>query len=47
MVVLLCQNGRTNIIKGFKSKAGNDFDAYLVVDKAKCEVRFEFPDNKK
>lgn len=46
MVVLLCQNGKTNIIKGFKSKAGNDFDAYLIVDKVKCEVRFEFPDKK-
>lgn len=45
-VIMLCKNGRTNIIKGFKSKAGNDFDAYLVVDKQKKELRFEFPDKK-
>ena len=45
-VILLCKNGRTNIIKGFKSKAGNDFDAYLVVDKQKKEVVLEFPNKK-
>lgn len=45
-VILLCKNGRTNIIKGFKSKAGNDFDAYLVVDKQKKEVILEFPNKK-
>jgi len=46
-VALLCKNGRTNIIKGFKSKAGNSFDAYLVVDKTKGAVTFDFPDKKK
>lgn len=45
-VILLCKNGRTNIIKGFKSKAGNDFDACLVVDKQKKEVVLEFPNKK-
>lgn len=45
-VILLCQNGRTNLIKGFKSKAGNSFDAYLVADKTKKEVGFQFPDKK-
>lgn len=47
MLILLCQNGKTNIIKGFKSKSGNEFDAYLVFDKAKKEVVFQFPDKKK
>lgn len=46
MVVLICQNGKTNIIKGFKSKSGNDFDAYLAVDNAKKEIVFKFPDKK-
>lgn len=46
-VILLCQNGTTNIIKGFKSKNGNEFDAYLVVDKEKQEVSFRFPDKRK
>lgn len=45
-VILLCKNGRTNIIKGFKSKAGNDFDASLVVDKQKKEVILEFSNKK-
>ena len=30
----LIAKGRTNLIKGFKSKAGKVFNAYLVVDKA-------------
>ena len=29
------------MIKGFKSKAGKGFDAYLVAEKKK--VKFEFP----
>lgn len=46
-VIHLCQNGRTNIIKGFKAKSGSEFDAYLFVDKDKKEVSFQFPDRKK
>ncbi len=46
-VILLCQNGKTNIIKGFKKKDGGDFDAYLAVDKKKKEIVFQFPDRKK
>ena len=46
-VIHLCQNGRTNIIKGFKAKSGSEFDAYLFVDKEKKEVSFQFPDRKK
>lgn len=46
-VILICQNGRTGIIKGFQSKSGNSFDAYLVLNKEKQELEFKFPDNKK
>lgn len=42
--ILLCQKGKTNIIKGFKSKKGSEFDAYLTIDKQKMEVSFQFPD---
>lgn len=45
-VILLCKNGRTNIIKGFKSRNDSEFDAYLVADKNKNSVIFEFPDKK-
>lgn len=45
-IILLCQNGRTNIIKGFKSKNDSEFDAYLVADKQKNSVVFEFPNKK-
>lgn len=45
-VVKLCESGSTGLIKGFKSKSGKDFDAYLVLDKAKGEVGFKF-ENKK
>lgn len=45
--ILLCQKGKTTLIKGFKSKKGTDFDAYLVIDKQKKEVSFQFPDKKK
>ena len=37
----LVEKGKTNLIKGFKSKAGNPFDAYLVIENG--EVKFEFP----
>ncbi len=46
-VILLCKNGRTFIIKGFKSKNGTEFDAYLAVDKEKQEVSFQFPERRK
>lgn len=46
MVILICQNGKTNIIKGFKGKSGKDFDAYLAIDKAKKEIVFKFPNKK-
>jgi len=37
----LLNNGRSNLIKGFKSKAGKSFDAFLVVSEGK--IVFEFP----
>ena len=36
----LIEKGKTNVIKGFKSKAGNPFDAQLVIENG--EVKFEF-----
>ena len=46
-VILLCQNGRTGIIKGFKAKSGNTFDAYLVVNQEMQDVVFKFPEQRK
>ena len=46
-VTMLCKNGRTMIIKGFKKKSGDGtFDAYLYYDKAQNRVVFQFPDKK-
>ncbi|MGN0637616.1 MAG: topoisomerase C-terminal repeat-containing protein [Huintestinicola sp.] len=39
---MLLKNGRTDVIKGFKSKAGKDFDAALVVNKETHKIDFEF-----
>ena len=41
-VAMLLKNGRTDVIKGFKSKAGKEFDASLVVNKETHKVDFEF-----
>ena len=38
----LLSKGETTLIKGFKSKAGKDFDAYLYLDD-ECKVQFKFP----
>ena len=46
MVTLLCNSGRTALIRNFKSKAGSEFDAYLVLDKTEGKVKFAFPDKK-
>ena len=42
----LLQKGKTGLIKGFKGKTGNDFEAYLALDK-QGKVNFEFKNNKK
>lgn len=41
----LVKYGKTGLIKGFKSKAGNKFDAYLVLDENQRTI-FDFPKNK-
>ena len=45
-VIALCQKGKTTLIKGFKSKSVNTFDAYLVYDKSQNRISFQFPDKK-
>lgn len=42
----LVQDGKTNLIKGFKSKKGKKFDAYLKWDKDQNKLSFEFPKKK-
>jgi len=34
--------GKTSVIKGFKAKSGNTFDASLVLDKNTGKINFEF-----
>ncbi len=41
-VSALLKNGRTDVIKGFKSKAGREFDAALVVNRETHKIDFEF-----
>lgn len=41
-VSALLKNGRTDVIKGFKSKAGREFDAVLVVNRETHKIDFEF-----
>ena len=41
----LVNKGKTNLIKGMKSKAGKKFDAYIVLDKD-YKTSFEFAKNK-
>ncbi|WP_085523015.1 type IA DNA topoisomerase [Tuberibacillus sp. Marseille-P3662] len=44
----LLEKGKTNLIKGFKSKNGKTFNAYIVWEDAKAgKVTFEFNNNKK
>ena len=41
-VYALLKNGRTDVIKGFKSKAGKEFDAALVLNRETRRIDFEF-----
>lgn len=41
-VAALLKDGRTEVIKGFKSKAGKEFDAALVLNKETHRIDFEF-----
>lgn len=43
----LIEKGKTTVIKGFKSKAGKEFDAALKLDKTTGKIEFEFPKKKK
>lgn len=38
----ICDNGKTNAISGFKSKAGKEFSARLVLNKETRKLEFEF-----
>ncbi|MBI0006985.1 DNA topoisomerase III [Gilliamella sp. W8126] len=42
----LLTNGKTNFIKGFKSKAGKDFSAKLILDKKSKKINLEFEKKK-
>ena len=41
----LLSEGKTRLIKGFTSKAGNKFDAYLILN-SECKVVYDFPEKK-
>jgi DNA topoisomerase-3 len=41
----LIRKGKTNLIKGMKSKSGKRFDAYIILND-KAESSFEFENNK-
>lgn len=45
-LVSLITKGKTGIIKGFKSKAGKEFDAHLVLEKSTGKINFEFANKK-
>ncbi|MDR5614939.1 topoisomerase C-terminal repeat-containing protein, partial [Arsenophonus sp.] len=46
-VETLVKKGKTGIIKGFKSKAGKNFDAALILkDKTTGAIKFEFENNR-
>lgn len=44
--IKLIQKGKTNLIKGFVSKSGKEFDAYLVFDRKQNKIGFEFANKK-
>ncbi|MEG9385112.1 type IA DNA topoisomerase [Morganella morganii] len=44
---MLIRDGKTGIIKGFKSKADKSFDAKLILDTASGKVSFEFENTRK
>ena len=43
----LLKEGRTGVIKGFKSKQGNSFDAVVILNRETCQTEFSFPERKK
>lgn len=42
-IMSLLSKGKTTLIKGFKSKTGKDFEAYLKLNKAEKKVELDFP----
>ena len=42
----LLTEGRTGIIKGFKSKQGNSFDAVVTLNRETFQTEFSFPERK-
>lgn len=42
----ICENGKTNAIKGFKGKSGKEFTAKLVLNKTTRKLEFEFVKSK-
>lgn len=45
MVKSLCEKGKTNKLKGFKSKKGNTFETQLILDQ-EYKIKFNFESNK-
>lgn len=45
-IIGLLTTGKTEVIKGFKSKAGKIFDASLILDE-ELNLKYKFPENKK
>lgn len=45
-VKAICENGKTNTIKGFKSKASKEFNAKLILNRATRKLEFEFVKSK-
>lgn len=43
----LIRDGKTGIIKGFKSKQGNSFDAVVTLNRETYQAEFSFPERKK
>ena len=43
----LLTEGKTSIIKGFKSKQGNAFDAVVILNRETYQTEFSFPERKK
>lgn len=43
----LLKEGKTGVVKGFKSKQGNSFDAIVKLNSETFQIEFEFPERKK
>ena len=44
---VLLTEGKTGIIKGFKSKQGNSFDAVVILNRETYQTELSFPERKK